>query len=66
MNMNQIIGKTPTHLHKQQKQETVGRKNYILNVDKCLKKKLQAAKRQRIEYAVKGGGVVATLEQSIA
>ena len=33
-----------------------------MNVDKCLKKKLQAAKRQRIEYAVKGGGVVATLD----
>ena len=33
-----------------------------MNIDKCLKKKLQAAKRQRIEYAVKGGGVVATLD----
>ena len=57
--MNQI---NPTHLHKQQLQETVSRKKYILKIDKCLKKKLQAAKRQRIEYAVKGGGVVATLD----
>ena len=63
MDPDQIMNRmTPTHLHKQQKQETVSRKNYILNVDKCLKKKLQAAKRQRIENAVKGGGVVATLD----
>ena len=58
--MNQI---TPTHLHKQQIQETVSRKKYILNIDKFKKKKkFQAAKRQRIDYAVKGGGTVATLD----
>ena len=62
MDADQIMnGITPTHLHKQQIQETVSRKNYTLNVDNCLKKKLQAAKRQRIGYAVNGGGVVATL-----
>ena len=33
-----------------------------MKIDKCLKNKLQAAKRQRIEYAVKGEGVVATLD----
>ena len=47
---------------KQHIQETVSRKKYILNVDKCLKKQLQAAKRQRVEYVVEGGGVVAILD----
>ena len=34
-----------------------------LNPDKCLRKKLQAAKRQKVEYASKGGGIVANLDE---
>ena len=42
--------------------ETNSNKNYTLNIDKCLRKKLQAARRQKVEYAVKGGGIVANLD----
>ncbi|MCW4344959.1 MAG: hypothetical protein N0E48_16630 [Candidatus Thiodiazotropha endolucinida] len=48
--------------HNQNIQDNVVYKDYVLNPDKCLRKKLMAAKRQEIEYAVKGGGVVAKLD----
>ncbi|MEW8548708.1 MAG: hypothetical protein AB2693_34840 [Candidatus Thiodiazotropha sp.] len=43
-------------------QDSVSNRDYVLNPDKCLRKKLQAAKRQQIEYAVKDGGIVATMD----
>lgn len=52
-------GRSP---QRQQIQDANSSKDYILNIDKCLYKKLQATKRQKVEYAVKGGGIVAMLD----
>ena len=41
---------------------SVSSRDYVLNPDKWLQKKLQATKRQEIEYVIKGGGIVAKLD----
>ena len=41
---------------------SVSSRDYVLNPDKWLQKKLQATKRQEIEYEIKGGGIVAKLD----
>ena len=57
LNVNQVV--TP---QRQPVCETRSRKDYTLNIDKCLRKKLSAAKRQKIDYTIKGGGLVANLD----
>ncbi|MEW8548790.1 MAG: PHD finger domain-containing protein [Candidatus Thiodiazotropha sp.] len=37
-------------------------RDYALNLDKTFRKKLQAAKRQQVEYMVKDGGIVANMD----
>lgn len=42
--------------------QSVSHRDYSLNLDKALRKKLQAAKRQHVEYMVKDGGIVANMD----